>query len=476
MRPEIRFLLGDRPVRLAGLSPTLTVLAWLREQARLAGTKEGCAEGDCGACTVVLGEPQGGPGSGGMRYRAVNACLLFMPALDGRQLLTVEHLRGADGALHPVQQAMVAHHGNQCGFCTPGFVMALFALYQGGGGVTRAAAAEALAGNLCRCTGYRPILDAAVASCAAPAEDRFTAAAGDTAAALRALDDGASLVLDAPGQRCFVPASLDELAALRLEHPGAVLLAGGTDLGLRVTKRHEVLETVISLEKVAALREVVWQGDTVRLGAGLTYAEALPTLAGLHPEFAALVRRIGAGQVRERGTLGGNLGNASPIGDTPPALLALGARLVLRRGGEQRELPLEQFFLGYRQTALAPGEFIEAILVPRPAPDAVVRIFKVAKRFDQDISTCCGAFQLRIVDGVVRQARLAWGGMAAVPCRSPNAEAALLGQPWGEAAVRAAMAALVDDLRPLSDFRGSAAYRLKLAQNLLLKLWLGEAA
>jgi xanthine dehydrogenase small subunit len=388
----------------------------------------------------------------------------------------VEHLRGPDGGLHPVQQAMVDHHGSQCGFCTPGFVMALFALHHGGGEVTREAATEALAGNLCRCTGSRPIVDAAVASCAAPPQDGFVAAAAGTAAALRVLDDGAGLALEAPGQRYFAPTSLDALAALRLEYPDAVLLAGGTDLGLRVTKRHEVLETVISLEKVAALREVSWQGDVVRLGAGLTYAEALPTLARLHPDFAALVRRIGAGQVRERGTLGGNLGNASPIGDTPPALLALGATLVLRCGPAQRRLPLEQFFLAYRQTTLAPGEFIEAIEVSQPAPGALVRIFKVAKRFDQDISTCCGAFHLRVVDGVVREARLAWGGMAAVPCRSPKAEAALVGQAWGEAAVRAAMAVLGEELRPLSDFRGSAAYRLKVAQNLLLKLWLGEGA
>ena len=472
MRHEIRFLLGDKPLALAGVPPTLTVLEWLRGQARLPGTKEGCAEGDCGACTVVLAEPAGD----GLRWRAVNACLLFMPALDGRQLLTVEHLRDADGALHPVQQAMVEQHGSQCGFCTPGFVMAMFALYQGGGAVTREAAAEALGGNLCRCTGYRPILDAAVESCAAPAADRFSAGAAKTAARLRALDDGAGLALDVPGQRYFAPVELDELATLRLAHPDAVLLAGGTDLGLRVTKRHEVLAEVISIEKVAALREVAWDGDVLRLGAGVTYAEALPSLAALHPEVAALVRRIGAGQVRERGTLGGNLGNASPIGDTPPVLLALGARLVLRRGEAQRELPLEEFFLGYRQTALAQGEFIEAILVPRPAPEALLRVFKVAKRFDQDISTLCGVFVVQVQDRVVREARLAWGGMAAVPCRSARAEAALVGQPWGEAAVRAAMAALCDDLHPLSDFRGSAAYRLKVAQNLLLKLWLGDAA
>ncbi len=349
MHDTIRFLLGDAERTIAGVPPTRTVLEWLRGEARACGTKEGCAEGDCGACTVVLGEPDGDA----MRWRAVNACILFVPALDGRQLLTVEHLRDPDGTLHPVQQAMVAYHGSQCGFCTPGFVMSLFALYHAGSAPDRQAANEALAGNLCRCTGYRPILDAAREACTGVPADRFAARAADTAARLRAMAADEPLDYSADGGRFLAPRTTEQLAAAVEAHPDATILAGGTDVGLWVTKLHKPLPTVIAIERVAGFGRVEQRDGVLEIGAGATYEDALTAIAAHWPDFARMVRRLGSRQIRNRGTLGGNVANASPIGDTPPALIALNATLVLRAGDVQRRLPAEDFFRGYRKTALA---------------------------------------------------------------------------------------------------------------------------
>jgi xanthine dehydrogenase small subunit len=466
-RDSIDFLLGFTPRRLRGVDPTMTVLQWLRRAERLCGSKEGCAEGDCGACTVVLAEPAGDA----LRYRAVNACILFVPELDGTQLITVEHL--ADAALHPVQQAMVEHHASQCGFCTPGFVMSLFAALHGAAPVDRDAVDTVLAGNLCRCTGYRPIADAALAVPGGP--DRFDLVADATLAALRALPAG-SLALQHGTRRYFAPETLAELAALRLAYPEAAMLAGGTDVGLWVTKQHRVLETVIALGGVAELCRIETDAGALRIGAGVRYSEALQAMAALHPALGAMVTRIGSVQVRNSGTIGGNIANASPIGDMPPALIALDATLVLRRGAVQRRLPIAAFFLAYRQTALQPGEFVERIDIPALPDDAVFGVHKVSKRPDQDISAVCGAFLLRVSDGVVTEARLAYGGMAGIPARAARAEQALVGRVWDEAGVRAAMAALAEDFTPLSDMRATAAYRATVARNLLLKLWLEQAA
>ena len=472
MRDTIRFLLGDEVRSIAGISPTRTVLEWLRGEARACGTKEGCAEGDCGACTVVLGEPAGE----GMVWRAVNACILFLPALDGRQLLTVEHLREADGALHPVQRAMVAHHGSQCGFCTPGFVMSLFALYHAGTAPDRRAANEALAGNLCRCTGYRPILDAARDACAGKPADRFAASARDIAARLRGLADPEPLEVVADGVRFLAPRTVTQLAETVLAHPEATILAGGTDVGLWVTKQHRALPTVIAVERVADFARVEERGGMLRIGAGATYEDALAAIDRRWPDFARMTRRIGSRQIRNRGTIGGNVANASPIGDTPPAFLALDATLVLRRGAAQRRLPVAEFFLSYRKTALAAGEFLEAIEVPLPANGEIFAIYKVSKRFEQDISAVCGAFRLRLHEGKVADIRIGFGGMAAIPKRAAATEAALSGKPWTRENVTAAMAALAVEFAPLSDMRASAAYRALVARNLLLRFWLETTA
>src|SRR6195952_892619 len=454
MRDTLHFRLGSEQRTVRDVDPTMTVLEYLRGPERLCGTKEGCAEGDCGACTVVLVDQQG-------RYQAVNACILFVTALDGKQLLTVEHLAAADGTLHPVQLAMVDHHGSQCGFCTPGFVMSLFAL-RTEARPDRAAINEALAGNLCRCTGYRPIVDAALSVC--------TGHHNPPAAALP-VPQG-TLALTHGDKYSSSPRCGDELARIILDHPQAVIVAGGTDVGLWVTKQHRALPVTVSLDAVADLREVSETVDTIRIGAAATYHDALPILEKHFSDFGAMIRRIGSRQIRNRGTIGGNIANASPIGDSPPALLALDASLVLRVGNTRRTVKLDDLFAGYRRPVLAPSEFIERIDVPIPRPGELFRCYKVSKRFDQDISAVCGAFRLTLQDGIVRDIRIGFGGMAATPARARTVEDALIGRPWTAATIQAAQSAMDNAFSPLSDMRASAAYRRIVARNLLLKCFL----
>jgi xanthine dehydrogenase small subunit len=464
MRDTIDFLIGSEPRCLRGVDPTMTVLNYLRMQEHLCGTKEGCAEGDCGACTVILADRK----DGRICHQAVNACILFVPALDGKQLLTVEHLAQPDGTLHSVQQAMVDYHGSQCGFCTPGFVMSLAAL-QTEAMPDRIAVNEALAGNLCRCTGYRPIVDAALAVCTgnvAPPDVTLPA-------------PGGAVALDFDGRVGFAPTSIAELAETLLTHPQATIVAGATDVGLWVTKQHQNLAVTVSLDGVAGLATISETADTIQIGASATYTDALPILEHSFPDFGAMIRRVGSRQIRNRGTLGGNIANASPIGDTPPALLALDASLLLRRGDETRTVKLDDFFTGYRRTVLQPGEFLERIDIPKPRPDETFRCYKVSKRFDQDISAVCGAFRLRLDGDVVADVRIGFGGMAATPARPVGVEQALIGRPWTAATIQAAQTVLDRAFTPLSDMRASSAYRRTVARNLLMKLHVetsGEAA
>jgi xanthine dehydrogenase small subunit len=459
---KVRFLLDGETVEVRG-DPTRTVLDWLRYDARRTGTKEGCAEGDCGACTVIVSELDGGQ----VRRRAVNACIAFLPMLDGRALATVESL----GGRHPVQAAMVEHHGSQCGFCTPGIVMSLAAFHAAGGG-DREAAKDALAGNLCRCTGYGPILAAAETA-------QATSAVLDPPGltdALQAIrrEDTLALAYDDPvsgtTRRYFAPHTLEALAALALEHPDATLLAGATDVGLWVTKQHRKLAVVISLSEVEELNRIEETPQGLRIGAGVRYADALPALSALYPGMGEMLRRLGSTQVRNSGTVGGNIANGSPIGDTPPALIAAGATLVLRRGAETRTLPLEDYFLDYGKQDRRPGEFVEAVIAPRLAPGRVFKLYKLSKRHDQDITAVLAAVSLAVEGGRVTDARIAFGGMAGTPRRAPACEAALVGKPWSWATVEAAAAALEADFTPLSDMRASAGYRMAAARNLIRKV------
>jgi len=470
MRESLRFLLGDRLVEIDRCDPTLTVLDWLRLDQRMTGTKEGCAEGDCGACTVVVGRLDRGK----LRYEAINACIRFLPTLDGCQILTVEHLKGADGALHPVQQAMVECHGSQCGFCTPGFVMSLFALRLNEAAPDTGRIEDALAGNLCRCTGYEPIIAAGrrMDEIAPREADRFLGEREAIASRLMVLNDNETLALQGEGGRFYAPATIEALAELVATHPQATLVAGATDVGLWVTKAMKRLDPVIYLGRIEALRTISDAGDHLRFGAMASHIDVRTALAALTPQLDELMRRFGGEQVRNAGTIGGNIANGSPIGDLPPALIALDATLTLARhteaGIERRSIPLESFFIDYRKQDRRPGEFVEAVLVPKLTGGVLFHASKVSKRFDEDISAVCGAFGLTLSsDGRIREARLAYGGMAGIPKRAAAAEAALIGRLWDDAAVAAAIAALPQDFTPLDDMRASAQYRLKIAGNLL---------
>lgn len=458
----IRFLLGGAVRTLADVDPNMTVLTYLRTVAQRTGTKEGCAEGDCGACTVVLGELDGDR----IRHRAVNACILFLPVLDGKQLITVEDLKGPDGGLHPVQQAMVDSHGSQCGFCTPGIVMSLFALQQSGAKPARALIDDTLAGNLCRCTGYRPIVEAAMTMSGTAAPDR------KTVKLLKSIQRDRTLALTGNGRQYFAPTTAADLAKLRAKHPDAVILAGGTDVGLWVTKQHRDLDILIYVGDVAELKTVRVADGWIEIGAAAPYTDAMAVIAEHYPDFGELIRRLGSVQIRNAGTIGGNLANASPIGDTMPALIALGATVVLRRNGKRRDLPLDHFYLGYRKTVLAPDEFIEAVRVPLPEPARRFHAWKLSKRFDQDISAVCGAYSLDLNGGRVRDIRICYGGMAATPKRAARCEDTLRGRRWSYETVEAGAKALAEDYAPLSDMRASSRYRTLAAQNLLRKFWL----
>ncbi|MES1972025.1 MAG: xanthine dehydrogenase small subunit [Pseudomonadota bacterium] len=454
MTGTVRFLLDGEIVTIDDAQATASVLDLLRYRLRRTGTKEGCGEGDCGACTVLLGELDGDA----VAWRAINACILFVPMLDGKALRTVESL-SAGGKLHPVQREMVERHGSQCGFCTPGFVMSLYGRSIGSAGTVGEPVADVIAGNLCRCTGYGPILDAGAAVPPSPCDDSALVAT------LRALSPQVA------GTGWFAPRTADALAALLVDHPGARIVAGGTDVGLWVTKQYRDLGTVIFIGDIPDLAAIGEDATGLRLGAGVRYTQARAALARLHPDLGELVRRIGGLQVRNAGTIGGNIANGSPIGDMPPALIALGATLTLRRGDVRRTIPLESFFKAYGVQDRAPGEFVESVHVPRPSAGTIVRIVKLSKRFDSDISAVCGAFAITVEGGRVTAARIAFGGMAGTPARAAGCEAALLGQPWTEATVEAAAQALGQDYTPLTDARGSSAYRLAVAANLLRRLW-----
>ena len=462
MRDTIAFMLGSKERRVTCPAPTTTVLNWLRLEASATGTKEGCGDGDCGACTVVVGRLEGDA----VAYRAVNACIMLLTELDGSQPLPAHPPRGPAGARHPVQRAMVERHGSQCGFCTPGIVMSLFALRQGG--EERPDVVEALAGNLCRCTGYRSIVDAAQDCCAGKPEPHPS----EEPARWLAAQDRSPVAFEHSAEAYVAPRSLGQLADVLERHPRATLLAGGTDLGVWLAKRHGGLPLIVSLGRVAELAEIAIGAGALTLGATASYDRCLPALEAWWPDLGAMMRRLGSPQIRNLGTIGGNLATASPIGDMAPALLALDATLHLRRGAQVRMLPLREFFTAYRRTALQPGEIIAAIEIARPVPGEVLKVFKVSKRFEEDISTVCAAFHLRLRDGMVQEFRAAWGGMAATPLRSTALERKLVGQPWSQATVAAGMASLDAELTPLSDARASAAYRSAVARNLLLKLYL----
>ncbi len=474
----IRFLLNDEEVSLADLNPNTTVLQYLRQQLGKVGTKEGCASGDCGACTVVLGEVSKGLSkellsADEIHYKAVNACIALLPSLHGKQLITVEDLQHK-GQMHSVQQSMVDQHGSQCGFCTPGFVMSLFALNKNHElPPTRQQTTEALGGNLCRCTGYRSIIDAAMTAEKRP--DQFDSRSAITIKRLQAIADDSSdttIELSGDGCRSFSPQSVSELAHLIETYPEARLVAGGTDLCLQITQSLDQFDTLISTLDVAELCQVERSEEGFTIGAAATYSQFAKPLSQQYPEWGAMIERLGSLQIRNLGTLGGNIANASPVGDMPPVLIAMGATLCLRKGERIRQLAIEDFFLDYKQTALEAGEFIQSIFIPSVSDRTHLKIYKVSKRFDDDISAVLAVIKLQLKDNIVSTIDIAFGGMAAIPKRAVKCEAALREQQWNEATIERAAAALSEDFTPLSDARASSQYRLQVAQNLLRRAYL----
>ena len=442
----IAFLLNGTPVRIEGEAPTRTLLDWLRANRGLTGTKEGCNEGDCGACTVMVTDEAGS--------RSLNACILFLPQLHGKAVRTVEGISGPKGEKHPVQEAMVTHHGSQCGFCTPGFVVSMAVAHLNGAKDHD----DQLAGNLCRCTGYAPIIRAAEAAESAPVPEWMLA-------------DRAAVAGFAAGEvEAFRPADYDTLADWYVQNPDAVLIAGATDVGLWVTKQLRDLRPVAFLSGVKDLQGIEARGGQLHVGACVTITDLRDAVADRLPSFAEMLRRYSSTQVRNAATIGGNIANGSPIGDGPPALIALGATLHLRRGDEMRSMALEDFFIEYRKQDRKPGEFVAGISFPENA--LALRCYKISKRFDQDISAVCGCFNVTVSGGKVTAARIAFGGMAGIPKRAKLAEAALVGKDWSEATVEAAAAAMAGDFTPMSDMRATAGYRMLAAQNLMRRYFL----
>ena len=474
MHNTVRFILAGRLEELDNCEPTRTVLEFLREDKGLIGTKEGCAEGDCGACTVVIGELH----DQGIRYQAVNSCIQFLASLDGKQLVTVEDLCQVDEQLatelHAVQQAMVDQHGSQCGFCTPGFVMSLFAMYHNDRGhdVNRSDIELGLAGNLCRCTGYAPIVRAAEQVLKAGRKDSFTANKDHHIELLKDIQPIESLAVSSATGRFFAPRSVEELCDLLQGYPEAVLVAGATDVGLWVTKQNRRLDTVIYLGAVTELKKLEVDDNDLHIGAAVSYTDASQAITDHYPAFMPVIQRIGASQVRNAGTIGGNIANGSPIGDMPPGLIALGARLVLRDRQGRRLIDLEDYFISYGKQDLRVGEFVEQVHLPRPPKDQLFATYKITKRLEQDISAVCAAFSMQVDNGIINHARVCFGGMAETPRRAANCEQQLNGKPWSQETINAAKLALLEDYTPITDMRASALYRMRVAQNLLQRFYL----
>ncbi|TNB47579.1 xanthine dehydrogenase small subunit [Martelella lutilitoris] len=472
MLMTIRFILNDRDVTRDRFSPSETLLDYLRIERHLTGSKEGCAEGDCGACTVLVGRLTRGK----LVYETVNACIRFTASLNATHVVTVEHLAAKDGALHPVQQAMVDMNGSQCGFCTPGFVMSLYALWMENEKPSRQAIEKALQGNLCRCTGYEPIIKAAEKASAIRPDAAFDALAREresVMATLAAMKTGETITIGTESKRGIIPGSADALAGVLAEYRDATIVAGSTDVGLWVTKQMRDLNPMVFINHLEELQTITETEKSFIIGAGVTYSEAFPALAGKIPALSRLIDRIGGEQVRNMGTIGGNVANGSPIGDTPPALIALGATLTLQSKDGTRSIALEDYFRDYGKQDRRPGEFVLSLTVPKPAEGAHYAVYKVSKRREEDISALCGAFYLELGgDGTVDKIRIAYGGMAGIPKRAAHVEAALSGKPWTAETVEAARPAFESDYQPMTDMRATAEYRMLAAKNLLSRLLL----
>ncbi len=473
MHSTISFILDGSIVKLdfgpsQRLTPTTTVLNYLRSLPGHKGVKEGCAEGDCGACTVVLGELTA---NGTIRYQNIDSCLVFLPMLHGKHLVTVENLRDELGQIHPVQSAMTETGGSQCGFCTPGIVMSMFSLYKNHDHPTRDQIDDAITGNLCRCTGYKPIVEAAVHSCVHKGVDHLSQQEPAIIRQLQSISQD-SLHIQTQEQEYFRPKDLQEALLLKSKYPDAILIAGSTDVALRVTKGHELLEKIIDLSGIEELKRIEETLDDLTIGSGVTLTDVQSHVKKTFPALFEMLSVFGAQQIRNIATLGGNIGTASPISDLPPVLMAYNASVVLESLRGRRIVSFDNYIVGYRKTERAPDELILAVQIPKLFHEAIVKCYKISKRKDLDISTVSAGFRLEMGKGNgIRLLKLVYGGMADRTKRATATEQFLLGKKWERKTIEKALPYIDKDFTPISDTRGSAEFRMIAAKNLLLKFW-----
>ena len=464
---SVRFLVDDKEQCVGNIDPNMTLLDFLRDSLTLKGTKEGCASGDCGACTVVLACIDDDAES--LSYASVNSCVTLVGNIHGKQVITVEHLEDAS-RLHHCQKAMVDHHASQCGFCTPGFIMSLFAHSKNFTKRSRENVITSLAGNLCRCTGYQPIIDAGMRTPPEGYQDRFEREQERTINQLKSIDRKDKLpTISCDNRHFFCPQTIDQLAEILVEYPEARLIAGGTDLALEVTQDLKTIKVLVSTLRVKELRNLSDSANQIEIGAAVNFSTFKSAIISIYPDLKELIERFGSLQIRNQCTLGGNIANASPIADMPPLLMILDASVVLRKGKERREIGLQDFYLSYKKTVLRESEFIESIRIPKIEHGHLVRVYKVSKRFEDDISASCGAIWITTENGKIKRAHIAFGGMSEIPKRALNCEKALEGLAWNEETIKLGMEAVRDDFSPITDFRATKDYRLQVSQNLLLR-------